>query len=337
MAKSGRRAGFEGRQVRVVVLLIIGIVILAYGVYRVGKIFDVFADRYTVITQLPSVAGLQEGSPVTLAGRQIGQVDKIEFIPMGRKRSGNNLSIHLKVAQRVKNQIRRDSRVAVRSQGLLGDKYIDIAPGTMAAAVVQDRDTIPAIIALDMDQFLAQATQMMDSVALVVTDLRQITTTIARGDGTIGKMLHDDQLYARMVGTTSELQHLLGNINRGDGTLSRLIRDPAMYNRLTAAVTRMDSLGNSLLHGRGTIAQLLQNDSLYRQIAGMTQKADQAAGGFADMARKLNDPNGSMNKFLTDPRLFDEFLKSVIDLQTLLADVRANPKKFAPPITVKVF
>ncbi|HUP88029.1 MAG TPA: MlaD family protein [Longimicrobiales bacterium] len=337
MAAPTRRSDFIARQLRVIVLVVIGVLLLIYGTYRVGKIFDVFASRYTIITQLESVAGLKEGAPVTLAGQQIGQVEKIEFIPMRLKRNDNNLSVHLKVAERVQSQIRRDSRAAVRSQGLLGDKFVDISPGTMQMAMLKANDTIQAIVAMDMDQFLAQATQMMDSVGLVIGDLREITGTIARGEGTIGKMLHDERLYARMIGTTAELEHVLASINNGNGTLSRLIQDPGMYNRLMSAVTRMDSLGNSLLHGRGSIAQLLRSDSLYNGLVSMSRKGDAAAGNFADIARKLNDPNGSINKFMTDPRLFDEFLKSVIDLQTLLADVRANPKKYVPPVNVKVF
>lgn len=337
MAAPTRRSDFAARQLRVIALVALGLVLLVYGTYRVGKIFDVFASRYTIITQLESVAGLKEGAPVTLAGQQIGQVEKIEFIPMRLKRNQNNLSVHMKVAERVKTQIRRDSRAAVRSQGLLGDKYVDISPGSLQTAMLRSNDTIPAIVAMDMDQFLAQATQMMDSVGLVIGDLREITGTIARGEGTLGKMLHDDRLYARMVGTTAELEHVLSGINSGNGTLGRMIHDPGMYIRLMSAVTRMDSLGNALLHGRGSIAQLLRSDSLYRGLVSMSRKGDAAATNFADIARKLNDPNGSMNKFMTDPRLFDEFLKSVKDLQTLIEDVRVNPKKYVPPVNVKVF
>lgn len=337
MANTERQRRFEARQLRVGALVIVGLLLLTYGVYQVGKIFDVFAKRYTLVTLLPSVAGLAEGAPVTLAGQQIGQVDQIRFIPMRLKRNGNNLVVTLKVADRVQQQIRRDSRIAVRSQGLLGDKYIDIEPGTTHAAILADGDTIPAIVAMDMEQFLARASAMLDQANVLVADLGTITHGLARGEGTMGQLLHDPRLYERLVGTTAQMEDMLASINHGNGTLAHMINDPAMYNRMVSAVARVDSLGYSVLHGSGTLSQFIRSDSLYRGLAGSAEKANLAAGQFADMMQKLNSPGGSLNKFMTDPRLFDEFLKSVVDLQNLIADVRQNPKKYAPPINVKVF
>ena len=83
------------QRLRVTALVVIGSLLLAYGVYRVGKIFDVFASRYTLIMLVPSVAGLREGAPVTLAGQRVGQVKNIEFIPVERKVGAENLTLEL--------------------------------------------------------------------------------------------------------------------------------------------------------------------------------------------------------------------------------------------------
>jgi len=329
--------GMGARQVRVVILTVVGVLLLAYGVYRVGKIFDVFAERYTLVTLLPSVAGLREGAAVALAGQQVGQIDAIEFIPLRQKRGDNHVLVRMKVAERVRDQIRGDSRLKVRPQGLLGDKYIDIQPGTIATAPLQAGDTLPGEVTLDTEQFLAKATEAVDHANLVITDLRQLTGSLSRGDGTLGQLLHDDQLYFRMVSTTGELQTLLEELNDGDGAVARLIHDPQLYRQLVMAVSRVDSLGRNILHGQGTLAQLIRNDSLYRGFVGTAAKADTAAGSLAQLLHQFNRPDGSLNRFMTDPRLFDEFLKSVTDFQTLIADVRQNPKKYAPPINVKVF
>jgi phospholipid/cholesterol/gamma-HCH transport system substrate-binding protein len=106
---------------------------------------------------------------------------------------------------------------------------------------------------------------------------------------------------------------------------------------MASAVARVDSLGAGILHGDGTLAQMIRSDSLYRGMAGTAAKADRAAGELSALLQRLNQTDGSLNRLMTDPRLFDEFLKSVIDLQTLIADVRANPKKYVPPVNVKVF
>ena len=91
MASTIQRKTFEWRQARVVVLILAGLALLAFAIYRVGKIFDVFADRYTIVTLLPNVAGLREGALVSLAGQRIGKVDEIQFIPLRAKRGDNHL------------------------------------------------------------------------------------------------------------------------------------------------------------------------------------------------------------------------------------------------------
>jgi phospholipid/cholesterol/gamma-HCH transport system substrate-binding protein len=328
---------FRQRELRVLALIVVGLLLLGYGVYRVGKIFDVFAERYTLVTLLPSVAGLREGASVALAGRQVGQVDRIDFIPMRMKTDSNHLRVTLKVAEGVQEQIRRDSRVVIRPQGLLGDKYIDIQPGTLLSPVLAQGDTIPAESALDMEQFLSRASLAMDQVVEVVQDLGAITAPLARGEGTIGQLLQDEQLYARLVATTGEMQGLLGRINRGDGALGRMVRDPELYNQMVSAMARIDSLGGAILYGQGSLSKLITSDSLYRGLTGTVTKADNAASELAAMLQRLNRTDGTLNRMMTDPRLFDEFLKAVIDMQTLITDVRENPKKYAPPINVDVF
>ena len=206
-----------------------------------------------------------------------------------------------------------------------------------ATAALQAGDTLPGDVTLDTEQFLARAAEAMDQANLVVADLRQITNSLSRGEGTLGQLLQDDQLYFRMVSTTGELQTLLEELNNGDGALARLIHDPQMYRQLVSAVSRVDSLGTRILHGQGTLSQLIRNDSLYRGFVGTAAKADTAAGNLAQLLQQMNRPDGTLYRLMTDPRLFDEFLKSVVDFQTLIADVRQNPKKYVPPINVKVF
>jgi phospholipid/cholesterol/gamma-HCH transport system substrate-binding protein len=140
-----------------------------------------------------------------------------------------------------------------------------------------------------------------------------------------------------MLGATTELNTLLNQVNRGDGALSRMIYDPAMYHRLMSATARVDSLAGLAIHGNGTLSQLMRSDTLYRGLIGLTGKGDAAAGQLLALLEKAGRADGTLNRLLTDPRLFDELLKSVTDLQTLLADVRQNPKKYVPDVNVKVF
>ncbi len=332
-----RDEGLVWSQVRVGVVVILSIIVLLLAILMVGKLLNLFAKRYTLVTLVQSAAGLPAGAPVTLAGQRVGQVSGIEFIPMARKRGGNNVLIRLAIAREVADQIRRDSKAVFRTQGLLGDRYIDISPGTIRAAALAPGDTVPMQPATDMDLLLANAGEALDSARLMMSDLRAVAHKINSGQGTLGKMVTDDSMYRSITGAMTQLHTTLAALNDPNGSLGRMVHDPALYNRLVSAVGRVDSLGAMIAAGQGSLGKLLTRDDLYNGLLGTVHHADSAMTGLDAMTRSFSTGNGSLQRLLKDPGLYDQFLKAVVDLQTLINDVRAQPKKYRPDINVKVF
>lgn len=332
-----RPGTFDWRQLRVVGLIAISTLLLIYGVYRVGKIFDVFASRYELTTLAPSALGLRPGAPVTLAGQRIGQVKRIDFIPVEQKVGDDNLRIVIAVADDVQDQIRADSRAFLRTEGLLGDKFMDIAPGTAGARILQPGDTLASGESLDIDQFITLAAAALDQATGVVADLRDLTGGLTRGEGTMGALLRDDQLYGNMTAATGEMRSVLAQINRADGTFGRLIRDPALYEQIHGAIARVDSLGAMILYGDGSMAQLLRSDSAYLSILGTLTTADSAVTDMAGFINRLTTGDGTVQRLMSDPQLYDQLLRAIVDVQTLINDIRSDPSKYKPNITVDVF
>ncbi|HEX6309835.1 MAG TPA: MlaD family protein [Longimicrobiales bacterium] len=337
MVRVTERSLFDWRQARVAGLVLISLLLLAYGVYRVGEVFDVFASRYELTTLVPTALGLRPGAPVTLAGQRIGQVKAIEFIPIERKTGGNNLRVVIAVADEVQDQIRADSRAFLRTQGLLGDKFVDIEPGSSGARILQPGDTLPTGESLDIDQFLTMAAGALDQATGIVANLQDLTGGLSRGEGTMGALLRDDQLYANLNAATIEMRSVLAEINRADGTFGRLIRDPALYGQIHSAITRVDSLGAMILYGDGSMGQLLRSDSLYRRMLGTLGTADSAVTDLAGFVDRLANGDGAIQRLMSDPELYDQFLRAVTDVQALINDIRMNPAKYKPNITVDIF
>jgi phospholipid/cholesterol/gamma-HCH transport system substrate-binding protein len=329
--------GFDWRQVRVAALLIVGTLLLGYAVYQVGLVLDVFARRYEIVTLVPSGLGLREGAPVTLAGQRIGQVSRIDFIPVRQKVGDTNLRVTLAIAHNVQEQVRVDSRAFLRTQGLLGDKFVDISPGSPGARVLQAGDTIAAGRSLDLDEFVLQAANALDQATGIITSLQELAGGLARGEGTVGRLLQDDQLYVNVNASTAELRRTLAEINRADGTFGRLVRDPALYQQLQSAVARVDSLGGLILHSEGTLGMLLRSDTLHRSMLGTIGTADVAITDIGEFLRRMTEGDGTVQRLMTDPLLYDEFLRAVVDVQTLINDIRLNPNKYKPNIAVDIF
>jgi phospholipid/cholesterol/gamma-HCH transport system substrate-binding protein len=337
MAARGVRSEGGWRRVRVGVLLGLGTLLLVYAIYRVGLVMDVFARRYEITTFVPSALGLREGAPVTLAGQRIGQVSRIDFIPVRQKRGEENLRLTLAISQDVQDQIRLDSRAFLRTQGLLGDRFVDIAPGSPGVRVLQQGDTIMAGRSVDMDEFITRAASALDEATGIVLNLQELTTGLTQGEGTLGRLLQDDQLYVDLARGTGELRMLLAQINRADGTFGRLVRDPELYRQLHGAVARVDSLGAVMLHSEGTLGLLLRSDTLHRGLLSTIGAADAAVTDVGAFLRRTTEGDGALQRLMSDPALYDEFLRAVMDVQTLINDIRLNPGKYKPNILVDIF
>jgi phospholipid/cholesterol/gamma-HCH transport system substrate-binding protein len=321
-------------QVRVGIVIILALLFLGYGIFQVGRLFDVFASRYPLYTHLQGTGGIIEGSPVTLAGQRVGQVDEIRFLAPDERTDSLNILVRLSINEDVREQIREGSRAALQTQGLLGDRFIDISPGSGARPPLAAGDTLPSLAALDFESVLRTAAVTMEEVQMVVTDLRTITDGIARGEGTLGALLEDDQLYQELSTATSELAGLLVTVRDSDGTLARLIDDPTLYRRLNGAIARVDSVGAVALGGGGSLGRLMRDDALYDGLVGVVGRADSALSGIEDVVGSAARGDGALARLLEDPELYDELLRTVTDLQTLIRQVRENPEALSPEIRV---
>jgi phospholipid/cholesterol/gamma-HCH transport system substrate-binding protein len=322
------------RQIRVGAVLIVGMLILAFGVFQVGRLFDVFASRYTLVTLVESSGGLIPGSPVTLAGQRVGQIQSIEFLPVEARTDSANIVVHFSVNENVQPQIRRDSRGALQTQGLLGDRFLNISPGSPGYTPLQPGDTLKSIGALDYEAVLRTAATTLDHVQDVVVDLRVLTDRLAAGEGTLGALLTDEALYQRMTVATAEMAALLRTVNQSDGTLSRAIRDPELYNRMTSTLARLDSLGAAVLDGEGSLGKLVRDDALYDGMVGVVGRADTTLAGVEGFLGSVAGGDGTMARLLEDPQLYDELLKTIVDLQALIQEIREDPGALSPQIEV---
>lgn len=332
-----RRGGIGWSEVRVGVVILIALAVLALAIFNIGKLLNLFAKRYELVTLLPSAAGLPRGAQVTVAGQRVGQVDAIEFIPVGQKRGDKNIRLRLGIARDVADQIRANSHATLLSQGLLGDRYVDISPGSPKAPPLHPGDTIPFVPSPGLDEILVNANQAIDTAMIVIDNLQAITHGVRRGEGTLGRIVTDEALYRQASAATVELRRTLVTLNDPSGTFGRLAHDPALYNRLLRAVGRVDSLAAAVTAGQGTLGRLIYDDSLYSQLLGVVGRADTAVTGLSGLLGQAANRDGTFQRLLTDPALYDQFLKAVVDLQTLVKDIRQNPKRFRPEVNVDVF
>ena len=315
-------------QVRVGVLILLAFAILSTAVFLVGDTGNVFGQRYQLVTLVRSAAGLVPGASVQLAGQTVGQVDRIDLIPPeSRPAGGEAVEIRLAIDLKVQEQIRSDSRAQVRTQGLLGDKLIDITPGTAGAVILAAGDTVPSSTSVDYDALIAEGASAVGELLEVTQNLSELTKGVLDGEGSLGRLVTDEALYVRVTALAANLDSLLAVASAPNSPLMRLLTDDSLYSSVRSSAEAVESLTGAVARGEGTIGQLIQSDSLYVALQSSMQRTD-------SLLARLQAGEGSAGKLLTDEALYEELLKTVVDLNALLAAVREDPKRYVPPVSV---
>lgn len=324
-----RRASFiTWEQLRVGAVVAAALAVLVVGGYKLGQAAHLFGDRYRLYAFVPNATGLRVGGSVTVAGQLAGTIAAIDFLPVDADTT-RNLRIAVDVDGAVREQIRADSRARLKTLGLLGDKVFDVSPGTLRASVLRSGDTLVVAQSLDYDQVLAQATGAVDDVVALTKDLRSITGSIAKGEGTVGQLVTNRSLYDELTGTLQQTNRMLAQLQNKNGTFGRLVEDPALYDNLTRAVGSLDSLVGSVHRSEGTIGKLIRDDTLYTRLVGITTSAD-------SLMRMVTNGQGLAGRLLTDQDTYDKLNKALTELNEILVDVRRNPGRYTKGL-VKVF
>lgn len=307
-------------QVRVGSVLLIGLAILAVAIIRLGAATSLFSSRYPLTAFLANANGLRVGGSVMVAGKLAGTVRSIEFLPVDPDTT-RNLRLILELDESVRDQVRGDSRAKLRTVGLLGDKVIDINPGTLEHQVLAAGDTILSEPSVDYDLVIERASGAIEELVTLTGDLRTITGGLVRGEGTAGQLLTNRTLYDELTGTLLRTNQLVARLQNPNGTMGRLLDDPALYQNLVSVTGSLDSLTSRLQSTDGTLGRLMRDDTLYTRMVSVVGQAD-------SLLHIMHDGNGTLSRLLTDQQLYDRMNKTVIDLNALLEAVRNDPQRY---------
>ena len=315
-------------QLRVAGVVVVALAILLFGGYRLAQAANLLSKRYQLVAFVPSANGLRVGGAVTVAGQLAGSVSRIDFLPVDNDTT-RNLRLVVELDERVRQQVRADSRARLRTQGLLGDKVFDISPGTPRTNALGAGDTVIVAPSMDYDQIIARASGAVDDVVGLTHDLQGITGGITRGEGTIGQLVTNRGLYDQLNGTLQRTNTMLARMQNPNGTVGRLMNDPMLYNNLTRTTASLDSLIGQVSRSEGTVGKLLRDDSLYVRLVSVAAGAD-------SLVKTITHGNGIASRLLTDQAAYDNLNKTLNELNAILEDVRRNPQKYTKGL-IKVF
>ena len=186
--------------------------ILAAGVFIIGSKEYLFRSTYQLKAQFDNVAGLAAGADVQVGGVHSGTVHSITL----PHRPGEQVTVLMDLDKSTREVIKHDSVASIETTGVLGNQYVAISFGSAGQAEVKDGEIIESEPPMVMGDMLKKANGILDSSQHAIQNtteatahLKSISAKIDSGEGTVGALVNDKQLYSNLEQTTTTLHETM--------------------------------------------------------------------------------------------------------------------------------
>jgi phospholipid/cholesterol/gamma-HCH transport system substrate-binding protein len=204
----------SSQKVRIGLFTAAGIIILILAIFFIGSQKSMFNSTFSVYGEFKNVSGLQVGNNVRFAGINVGVVDNITIV------TDSMVRVDLTLNKNVQKFIKKDSKVAIGSDGLMGDRLITIAAGGIKShEMVQPGDRLPAVNPLDVDKVINKLTRVADNAEKLSSNLSDIVYRINSGKGSLGRLLNDDKIADDIKGTVRQAKSTMKTVDAATVTL----------------------------------------------------------------------------------------------------------------------
>jgi phospholipid/cholesterol/gamma-HCH transport system substrate-binding protein len=335
-------------ELRVGLFVLVGLFILAAGIFYVTGA-GVLGPKYRLKTYQADVSGLANGAPVRVDGVDVGNVESITLVPASRSTGQppgkeRNIEVDMRLDRRFQRFILTDSTSSVVTEGLLGNKYLNISRGFTGVPLTEGQE-IPA----------SETREVLNSIQALSDTMQEILNDIKEGKGSIGKLVNDPAAYNHLNSVLNRADSMMGSIQAGHGTLGKLVASNELYDKVDKSMDNINGLVSDARSGKGTIAKLLNDPALYDEAkqalnntnavlgdvrAGkgslgklatddaLYNKLRDTSSNLADASKKLNENTTTAGKLFSDPKLYDNLAGLTGDLRLLIGEFRQNPAKF---------
>jgi phospholipid/cholesterol/gamma-HCH transport system substrate-binding protein len=311
-------------------------------------------------TYMDDASGLGDGAPVRLNGIAIGYLDGLELT--GSRDPKRAVGFDMKVPPEYLAQIPVDSVVGIGAANLLGDKFLNITKGQSPEHVKEGAELKP-LGSQDIPELLKQMATLLTTFQTSVNRIDNLLAGVEAGKGNLGKLLKDEELYNTINAITAEGKKLLTDIRTGNGTLSKLIYDDKLYQEVRAPLERVDAILAGIQAGEGSVGKALKDPALFdvakQTLAELDKLLADVNGGKGSVGKAMKDEElyrqavvlvnrlndtlekiaggqGTVGQLLVNPQLYETLNSTTAEAQSLVKDIRANPKKFLS-FTIKIF
>jgi len=349
-------------QLRVGVTVLVATVTLFVLIFFMSGTVSPFSRKVHLRSYFENAAGLVKGAPVRVAGVDIGNVAEIH-ITTAKDRKLTPVEVIMKVSADRAEDVRKDSRGTLATQGVLGATFVDIDSSHATGAPVKDNDELRTTETPALQDVLKASQGTIEKLNVILNRVDDIVAAIQNGRGSVGKIINDPELYNRANATIAELQRLTNQISQGKGSIGKLLYSEELYDKINDSVTKLNKMVDDVNSGKGNLGKILKDEQLYNNLnetaaklkdlmvdidAGRgtlgklakdheyAQKIDRITTNVERLSTRLEAGEGSVGLMFKDPALYNNADQMLVESRHLVKAIRENPKRYLT-IHFKVF
>lgn len=286
-------------EIKVGLSVIVAGLILFFGIIWV-KEYKFNVERFNYAVLFPNIGSLEIGDPISVLGVKKGEVQELKI-------SGNNVLVSFNLTKDVK--LKSDAKFTVMNIGLMGERFVNIEPGVSSE-----------LLDLSFPTHGFYDTGIPEVMGMMGAAIDEVRHLIAVLEGTVGT-----------PAATTSIKNIIDNLE----VVSTEMRKMTLANRdkmsqaiddlSVSSATLRKFADNNDQKMQGIVDNMSKASDDFRVIAG---RLDTLSDSVNRLVANLEQGKGTLGKTLQDEQLYEKLLKSVSALDTLVTDIKDNPKKY---------
>jgi phospholipid/cholesterol/gamma-HCH transport system substrate-binding protein len=290
------------RAIVVGIFIFFGLAIFMGGILVLGGQRKTFEKTIALNAIFNDVGGLQKGNNIWFSGVKVGTVKKLKIVSQSR------VDVEMRLEQKAEDFIYKDAKAKIGSDGLIGNKIIIIYGGTQGGPRITPGDTLKTDLPFNSAEMMNTLQESNKNLSAITTDFKTVSKRLAEGEGTVGKLLTDDDMAKQLAATAATLQMASANIQL-------LTANLANY---TSKMQKQGSLTNELVNDTVFFSRL---KAASLQIQEASTNAKELTQNLQDVSYRIRDSSNLAGVVLQDKEAAE-------NLRTTMANLQSGTKKF---------
>jgi phospholipid/cholesterol/gamma-HCH transport system substrate-binding protein len=241
------------RAVIVGIFVLVGVLFLVAGILTIGNLRNTFSTKLHLSAVFNDVGGLQKGNNIWFSGVKIGTIKTVHFLDNSR------VQVVLNIDQAAREYIRKDAKVKISTDGLIGNKILVISGGSERQEPVEEGDTLGVEKTLSSEEMMNTLQENNKNLLDITKDVRKMSKKISGGEGNIGKIINDEDIYKNLSAAAAGLRNAsekasrmvesLNSLAVGFNTKGNFVHDlstdTSLYPSLRTSVRQLNQMADS--------------------------------------------------------------------------------------------